>query len=113
MKKLAHDSVVYKQAIAPSDMTLSSHASLFTGLYAGWHGAHCAPPDAAYGRELAAGVPTLAEMLSAKGYTTLGSAANLYLRAEFGLQRGFETFRLSRPVPFWARTRPGTCCATW
>jgi arylsulfatase A-like enzyme len=99
MKKLAKDSVVYKEAIAPSDMTLSSHASLFTGLYAGWHGAHCAPPEAAYGRELAPGVQTLAEMLSSKGYTTLGSAANLYLRAEFGLQRGFKTFRLGRPVP--------------
>jgi arylsulfatase A-like enzyme len=99
MKKLASDSVVYKEAIAASDMTLSSHASLFTGLYGGWHGAHCAPPDAAYGRELAANVPTLAEILSSKGYTTLGSAANLYLRAEFGLQRGFETFRLGRPVP--------------
>jgi arylsulfatase A-like enzyme len=99
MKKLAQDSVVYKEAIAPSDMTLSSHASLFTGLYAGWHGAHCAPPEAVYGRELVAGVSTLAELLSAKGYATLASAANLYLRAEFGLQRGFDTFRLSRPVP--------------
>src|SRR5207244_3599352 len=52
LKALARDSTVYTQAIAPSDMTLTSHASLFTGTYPTWHGAYCQPPDASYGREL-------------------------------------------------------------
>jgi arylsulfatase A-like enzyme len=99
LKVLARDSTVYTQAIAPSDMTLTSHASLFTGMYPSWHGAYCQPPDASYGRELAHQVPTLAEILSKKGFSTVGVAANLYLRADFGLQRGFESFRIPRPVP--------------
>ncbi len=64
LEALARDSVVYTNAIAPSDMTLSSHGSLFTGLYAGWHGAHCAPPDASYGRSMNPNVTTLAEILT-------------------------------------------------
>lgn len=99
LKKLAADSVVYTQAMAPSDMTLTSHASLFTGLYGSWHGAYCQPPEATHGRVLNQGATTLAETLSAKGYSTLGVAANLYLRADFGLQRGFRTFQIPRPVP--------------
>ncbi len=99
LKKLAADSVVYTQAMAPSDMTLTSHASLFTGLYPTWHGAYCQPPEAAHGRVLNPGATTLAETLLGKGYSTVGVAANLYLRADFGLQRGFQTFQIPRPVP--------------
>ena len=39
------------------------------------------------------------EALVSSGYATLGVAANLYLRADFGLERGFEFFRIPRPVP--------------
>lgn len=99
LKKLAEDSAVYDQAFSASDITLTSHATLFTGMYASWHGAHCQPPEATYGRAVEPQVPTLAEVLSAKGYRTLGAAANLYLRPDFGLQRGFQTFRIPRPVP--------------
>jgi len=62
LKKLAVDSTVYTRAISPADMTLTSHASMFTGLYPSWHGAYCQPPDAAHGRVLNANVPTLAEI---------------------------------------------------
>ncbi|HPQ14264.1 MAG TPA: sulfatase [Bryobacteraceae bacterium] len=99
LEALARDSVVYKNAIAPSDMTLSSHGSLFTGLYAGWHGAHCSPPEASYGRPLSPNVTTLAGILAANGYSTTGVSANVYLRENFGLQRGFQRFRIPRPVP--------------
>jgi len=102
LKKLAEDSAVYERAISASDFTLTSHATLFTGTYGSWHGAHCQPPDADYGQPLAAAVPTLAEMLSSKGYRTMGVAANLYLRGDFGLERGFQTFRIPRPVPLLA-----------
>ncbi len=99
LRALARDSVVYTHAQAPSDITLTSHASLFTGMYPSWHGAYCQPPQAAYGRELSSKYPTLAELLHRDGYQTLGVAANLYLRADFGLERGFDQFRIPRPVP--------------
>jgi arylsulfatase A-like enzyme len=99
LRKFAGDSVVYRHAIAASDMTLASHASLFTGMYPSWHGAHCDPPDSTYGRELDPQARTLAEILSHNGYSTFGVSSNMYLRADFGLQRGFGAFRIPRPVP--------------
>jgi arylsulfatase A-like enzyme len=99
LKALARDSVVYGNAISASDITLTSHASLFTGMYASWHNAFCQPPEAEYGREIAKQYPTLAEVLHRGGYETIGVAANLYLRADFGLERGFDQFQIPRPVP--------------
>ena len=99
LNALAQDSVVYTRAQSAADITLTSHASLFTGMYPSWHGAYCKEPDAAYGRPVQKDVPTLAELLRAQGYTTLGVAANLYMRSAFGLDRGFEEFRIERPVP--------------
>src|SRR5262249_25370464 len=61
--------------------------------------AYCQPPEASYGRKLAQQYPTLAELLKKGGYETIGVAANLYLRADFGLERGFDEFRIPRPVP--------------
>jgi arylsulfatase A-like enzyme len=101
LKKLAADSVLYPQALSAADITLTSHASIFTGLYPSWHGAYCQPPEATYGRRIGP-VPTMAEELAKNGYHTLAVAANLYLRAEFGLQRGFAEFRIPRPVPVLA-----------
>lgn len=99
---LARDSMVYTNAVSASDITLSSHASLFTGMYPSWHGAYCDPANAAYGRPISNKYPTLAELLHAAGYQTTGVAANLYLRADFGLERGFDRFRIPRPVPLLA-----------
>jgi arylsulfatase A-like enzyme len=99
LKELAADSVAYTNAFSASDITLTSHASIFTGMYPSWHGAYSQPPGAPYGRELSAQTPTLAELLRREGYETLGVAANLYLRADFGLERGFDAFRIPRPVP--------------
>ena len=101
LKKLAADSALYPQALSAADITLTSHASIFTGLYPSWHGAYCQPPGAIYGRRIGP-VPTMAEELAKNGYHTLGVAANLYLRSQFGLQRGFAEFRIPRPVPILA-----------
>jgi len=102
LKDLAADSMVFTNAISASDITLSSHASLFTGMYPSWHGAYCDPRNAAYGRAIAESYPTVAELLRGAGYQTRGVAANLYLRADFGLERGFDQFRIPRPVPMLA-----------
>jgi arylsulfatase A-like enzyme len=101
LQKLAADGTVYLQALSAADVTLSSHASIFSGLYASWHGAYCQPPEAIFGRPIRP-VPTIAEILGHNGYHTLGVAANLYLRAAFGLQRGFQQFHIPRPVPVLA-----------
>jgi arylsulfatase A-like enzyme len=98
LKEMASDATVYRQAISAADITLTSHASIFTGLYPSWHGAYCQPPDAAFGRKIGP-VPTMAEVFAQSGYRTLGVAGNLYLRADFGLQRGFQQFHIPRPVP--------------
>jgi hypothetical protein len=102
LKALAQDAAIYTQAQSAADITLTSHASLFTGMYPSWHGAYCRPPEAPYGRELSKRWPTLAEILRGGGYSTLGVAANLYLRSDFGLDRGFQEFRIPRPVPVLA-----------
>ncbi|MEO8595845.1 MAG: sulfatase [Candidatus Solibacter sp.] len=102
LKALAADSTVYTNAISASDITLSSHASLFTGMYPSWHGAYCDPRNAAYGRAISERYPIVSELLHGGGYHTRGVAANLYLRADFGLERGFDEFRIPRPVPILA-----------
>src|SRR5438046_4515534 len=71
-------------------------------MYLSGHCHYCNPPEAAYGRELSKNVPTLAEILAGKGYRTFAVGANLYLRTDFGLQRGFSEFRIPRPVPVLA-----------
>ncbi|HJZ98673.1 MAG TPA: sulfatase [Candidatus Solibacter sp.] len=98
LRALARDSVVYPNTLAPSDVTLTSHASLFTGMYPSWHGAYCDPPNATYGGTLSAKTPTLAEITKANGYSTLAVVANMFLRSDFGLGRGFDEFHLPRPV---------------
>ena len=102
LKKLAADATLYAQALSAADITLTSHASIFTGLYPSWHRAYCQPPEAAFGRKIRPDVATMAEVLSQNGYHTMGVAANLYLRYDFGLQRGFADFRIPRPVPILA-----------
>jgi arylsulfatase A-like enzyme len=102
LRDLARDSMVYTNAISASDITLTSHASLFTGMYPSWHGAYCDPRIAAYGRAISNQYPTVAELLHSGGYQTIGVAANLYLRADFGLERGFDQFHIPRPVPMLA-----------
>lgn len=100
LKKLAGEATVYTKAIAISDMTLPSHGSMFTGMYPRRHGAHYAPPKNPLGGPLAKDVPTLAEILSANGYSTMAAVANFaYLSPEWGLARGFHVFdRCASPV---------------
>jgi hypothetical protein len=43
LKNLAADATRYSQALSVADITLSSHASMFTGLHPSWHGAYLLP----------------------------------------------------------------------
>lgn len=84
---LADSGVRFERAVATAPWTLPSHASLFTGRYqrdlsVGWSTALDTVP------------PTLAEHFAARGYATGGFIANLrYCAREYGLGRGFQTYR--------------------
>ncbi|MBI2833836.1 MAG: sulfatase-like hydrolase/transferase [Acidobacteria bacterium] len=101
LRQLARDATVYRRAIAPSDLTLSTHASMFTGLYATWHGAHAEGPGVPHA--LAETHYTLAERLRDKGYSTAEVVANFgFLGPQFRLQQGFGYYTILTP----------SCCVT-
>jgi arylsulfatase A-like enzyme len=96
----ATGATLYRHTVAVSNMTLATHASMFTGLYAGVHGADYDPPAYPSGRPLAPGIPTVTEMLAQRGYVTLGVVANYgFLSSFFGLDRGFQVYDVREPVP--------------
>ncbi len=82
----AAEAVRFADAHAVSSWTLTSHASLFTGLYPRAHRAE-RPLD-----RLADGYPTLAETLAAGGYQTVGVVSGPYLRRAHNLSQGFEVW---------------------
>jgi arylsulfatase A-like enzyme len=99
LQALAKESVLYENFIAAAPVTLSSHASIFTGLYPQSHGAYTVYPTYPLGRPLPEGIPTMASMLSAGGYRTMAVAANrYYLRPEWGTTHGFQYAYLADPV---------------
>jgi arylsulfatase A-like enzyme len=96
LEAFASHATLYRHAYAAGDMTLSSHASLFTGLYPTQHGGHL---DTDTRRAIAATVPTLAELLRKAGYRNYGSVANpVYLDPVYGFARGFDEWHMPRPL---------------
>jgi arylsulfatase A-like enzyme len=109
--KLADESVLYTRAIAPSNWTFPSHASLFTGKFTSSHGARYDPEglllltDAISGpkswdvyrvRGLAQNEVTLAEVLKESGYTTAAVVGGPWLKRIFGLNKGFDYYNDSQ-----------------
>ena len=87
LSRFAADATLFERAIAPAQWTVPSHASMFTGLYAGAHGLTEA------GGALSGTHPTLAETLQVAGYHTQGFCNNpLVGLLENGLTRGFDNF---------------------
>jgi arylsulfatase A-like enzyme len=89
--------VRYTRAYSTSDMTLSSHASIFTGLLPSDHGAHRrgSAPDTRMRPQL----DTLASRLRRAGFATLGIASNTaYLTDRFGFAAGFDYYDVRRPL---------------
>lgn len=82
----ARNATLYRTAVAPSNFTLPSHTSMFTGLYGTVHGNQGLP-----GKRLSTSVATLPETLTELGYQTFAVVANsAYLQSPFGLERGFR-----------------------
>ena len=102
---------LFVNSYASSDMTLSTHASLFTGLLPSRHGAHTTKTfvstgwsgiPAQPGRRLGDDRDTIAEILERKGYLTAAVVSNIgYLGGSFGLDQGFQVLDAREP-----RTRP-------
>jgi arylsulfatase A-like enzyme len=83
---LAAESMVYLNAHAVTSWTLTSHASLFTGLYPTAHQT-VRPLD-----KLGDSYLTLAELLAEHGYQTAGAVSGPYLRRAHNLHQGFELY---------------------
>lgn len=83
---LAAESVVFDRAYAQSGWTRSSVASILTGLTPYAH--------RVLGREdaLPSSVPSLAGLLQAAGYETVGAVSNVNLAPELGFGRGFDRY---------------------
>ena len=81
---LAREAVVYTRAHSVTSWTLSSHASLFTGLYPTAH--QTRTPLARLGDDYV----TLAERLRAAGYQTAAVVSGPYLRRIHNLTQGFD-----------------------
>ncbi len=91
---VARDGVRFDRAYATAPITLTSHASLLTGLYPPGHGARH------NGMRLARGTPTLAAHLQRHGFATGAFVAAFPLDRRFGLDAGFDVYgdRLPRRV---------------
>ena len=87
LTEIAADSVLFREASAPSSWTLPSVVSLMTGLHAAQHGVQSGGTGLAED-----GPPTLAEALSAAGYDTVGFSQTFIAGSRFGLERGFREF---------------------
>ena len=101
LNKFAENAIVFNRAIATGDMTLPTHASIFTGLYPLQHGAHNDPPEFWNARPLSDQFLTLTEILAAHQYLTLGVVSNYgYLGHGLGIPQGFNYYDNKIPVVF-------------
>ncbi len=104
LKKLAEDSMVYENAIAPAPWTYPSHVSIFTGLYPSEHRVHETFDVKLYGlnkfhEQLTA--ERMSEFFHSKGYTTEGISNNIMVSPQMLFDKGFDSFYMidyARPV---------------
>jgi len=83
---LAREGLRFERFYATAPTTLSSHATLLTGLDPHQHGV---PRN---GFPLAEGVPTLATRLAGEGWDTIGVLGAAVLDSDLGLARGFRVY---------------------
>ena len=106
LDRLAGEATVYERAHSVTSWTLSSHASLFTGLYPTAHQTRA--PTARLGDDY----QTLAERLREAGYQTGAVVSGPYLRRNHNLTQGFDWVDESSANPLQPRahadiTNPG------
>jgi arylsulfatase A-like enzyme len=85
LDSLAGKSVLFEKAFANAPWTLPSHVTFFTGKMPFEHGATNDPYDGRF--------PTIAQAMAARGYATVGVAANSSMPTRsFGVARGFQHY---------------------
>lgn len=93
LEELAAEGVIFENAFATAPWTPPSHASIFTGAYPSRHGV-----DVDENLYLDGQIPTMAEILSSKGYATFAVLPDAHLSQARGFHRGFsrcvEIFRI-------------------
>ena len=104
---LAADGVVFERAYAHAPQTLPSHASILSGLLPFQTGVRDN-----VGFSIGPDVHLLPEMLRARGYATGGVVSSYVLRAETGMDRGFDFYDSRMPEaapdqPIGQIERPG------
>jgi len=90
MAEFAGDSVVFEQAFSQSPKTASSHMTIFTGLYPSVHGVENLSER---NRRLSDEIPTLASLLSLRGYRTEAVVGGGNVSGKLGFDRGFENYQ--------------------
>jgi len=103
---LAHEGVLFADAVTPVPATLPAHSSLMTGLYPPRHGVRANGTFRLEPAQL-----TLAEILEEHGYRNAAAVSAYVLDSSYGLDQGFETYLddLSRGIqhaPQTFRERP-------
>jgi arylsulfatase A-like enzyme len=91
---LVRDSYIFDAAYTPSNKTVPTIASLFTGLYPSSH--QVTGPF----QRLPKHLQTMAEQYRSHGYATAAFVANRLISVQNGYDRGFETF-FPAGVPWW------------
>ena len=99
LDRLAREGVLFEFAIAPTPITLPSHASILTGVYPPAHGVRDnlifqLEPDAVL----------VSEALQRHGWRTAAFVGAFVLDARFGLAQGFEVYRAPQ-IPTATPTR--------
>ncbi len=91
--RLAREGLRFERAYSVLPLTIPAHASLFTGLYPFHHGIR----DNGAG-VLADSFTTMAEVFSAAGYRTAGSAAAFVTTRQWGFAQGFDAYFDTMPA---------------
>ena len=84
--RLAREGLRFRSAVSAVPLTGPSHASLLTGLLPRRHGVRD------NGQVLSPAIPTLAEQLRRRGYSTAAFVSGYPLQRFLGLDRGFDVY---------------------
>jgi arylsulfatase A-like enzyme len=97
--QLAEHGVLFEHAVVQSPWTRPSTGSLLTGRWAGVLQLDHPGPEGFQNRALADRFTTLAELLQARGFHTIGASGNPNISTTFGFQQGFDAWH--EPEALW------------
>lgn len=99
---MAREGVLFENVISQCSWTRPSIGSMLTGLHPRSIGIYKEKYDILHDKYL-----TLAEILKANGYRTVGITANPIINKVFNFHQGFDDYQDSRVVWKWMKPEPG------